>query len=210
MKLSNLLALSLFSLSLLCSNSNAQETDKNTLNLTTQERQHNFGLVIGFAIGEYKNSTQDGDGFIQHYLFYNYRIIDNFSVEVAYNTATEFDSWQCIETGEDSFTCGSRDKLLFGLLANEMELDSFVVAIKGQAPLSKRNSLYAKLGGQYYDYKFTRNGHFVEGEDGTGVFFEAGWQFQWGMGIGMNVGLRYQDLGELTLKSPNVGISYAF
>jgi hypothetical protein len=70
--------------------------------------------------------------------------------------------------------------------------------------------LYAKLGAQYYDYEFSRNGNHLEGEDGIGVLFEAGWQYQWDMGIGMNVGLRYQDMGELTLKSQNVGISYAF
>lgn len=176
----------------------------------TKERPHSIGLVTGFASGEYKNSTQDGDGFAQAYLFYNFKPLENFSVEVAYNGAIELDSWDCEEISDDKWTCGSNNKPMFGLLANEFELDSFVVAIKGQVPISQRNSLYSKLGAQYYDYKFYRNDHFVEGEDGTGVFFEAGWQYQWDLGIGMNVGLRYQDLGELTLKSSNVGISYAF
>ncbi len=198
MKLSSLAAISLLSLSLLSTYSNAQD------------KPHSFGLVTGAASGEYKNSSQDGDGFAQAYLFYNYQVFKNFSVEFAYNTAAELDSWECNETTEDKWTCGTNDKPMFGLLANEMQLDGFVVAIKGEAPLSKRNSLYAKLGAQYYDYKFSRNDNFVEGEDGTGVFFEAGWQYIWNCGIGMNVGLRYQDMGELTLKSPNVGISYSF
>ncbi len=198
MKLSTLATVSLLSLSLLSSFSYAQD------------RQHSIGLVTGAASGEYKNSSQDGDGFAQAYLFYNYQVLENFSVELAYNTAVELDSWECEETSDDRWSCGTNDKPMFGLLANEMELDGFVVAIKGQAPLSKNNSLYAKLGAQYYDYKFSRNDHFVEGETGTGVFFEAGWQYRWNCGIGMNVGLRYQDMGELTLKSPNVGISYSF
>ena len=198
MKLSSLTSISLFSLMLLSAYSNAQD------------RPHTYGLVTGAASGEYKNSNKDGDGFAQAYLFYNYQIMDNFSVELAYNAAIELDSWECNETSDDRWTCGTNDKPMFGLLANEMELNGFVVAIKGEAPLSKRNSLYAKLGAQYYDYTFTRNNNFVEGESGTGVFFEAGWQYRWNSGIGMNVGLRYQDMGELTLKSPNVGISYSF
>jgi len=198
MKLSTLATVSLLSLSLLSTFSYAQD------------RQHSVGLVTGVASGEYKNSSQDGDGFAQAYFFYNYQILENFSVELAYNTAMELDSWECEETSDDRWTCGTNNKPMFDLLANEMKLDGFVVAIKGQAPLSKNNSLYAKLGAQYYDYKFSRNDHFVEGETGTGVFFEAGWQYRWNCGIGMNVGLRYQDMGELTLKSPNVGISYSF
>jgi len=198
MKLSTLASVSLLSLSLLSTFSYGQD------------RQHSYGLVTGAASGEYKNSSQDGDGFAQAYLFYNYQMLENFSVELAYNAAVELDNWECEETSDDRWSCGSNNKPMFGLLANEMELDGFVVAIKGQAPLSKNNSLYAKLGAQYYDYKFSRNDHFIEGDTGTGLFFEAGWQYRWNCGIGMNVGLRYQDMGDLTLKSPNVGISYSF
>lgn len=198
MKLPNLAAISLLSLSLLSTYSSAQD------------RPHSFGLVTGAASGEYKNSSQDGDGFAQAYLFYNYQVIEHFFVELAYNAATELDSWECNEIGNDRWTCGTNNKPMFGLFADEMKLDGFVVTIKGEAPLSKRNSLYAKLGAQYYDYKFTRNDNFVDGEEGTGVFFEAGWQYRWNCGIAMNVGLRYQNMGELTLKSPNIGISYSF
>ena len=198
MKFPSLAAISLLSLLLLSTYSSAQD------------RPHSFGLVAGTASGEYKNSSQDGDGFVQAYLFYNYQVLENFSVELAYTGAINSNNWDCEEDEDDKLTCATNNKPLFGLLADEFELDGFVVAIKALAPLSKNNSLYAKLGAQYYDYKFTRNDNFIEGEDGTGVFFEAGWQYQWNNGIGMNVGLRYQDMGELTLKSPNVGISYSF
>ena len=198
MKLSPLMTISLLSLSLLSTFTHAQD------------HQHSYGITIGAGGGEYKNSTQDGDGFAQAYLFYNYQALEHFSVEVAYNSAIELDSWQCEEKYDDKWTCDTNNKPMFGLLANEFELDGFVVAIKGQVPISQRNSLYGKLGAQYYDYAFSRNGYTVESEDGTGVLFEAGWQYQWDMGIGMNVGLRYQDLGDLTLISQNIGISYAF
>ncbi len=198
MKLTTIATVSILSLSLFTSLSYAKE------------EQQSVGLVTGLSNGEYKNSTQDGDGFAQAYLFYNYKPLDNFSVEVAYNGAVELDNWDCEETSNDNWSCGSTNKPLFGLHANKFELNGVVFALKGQAPISQRNSLYGKLGAQYYDYKFYRNNHFVEGADGTGFFFEAGWQYQWDLGIGMNIGLRYQDLGELTLRSSNVGISYAF
>lgn len=198
MKLSILATISLLSLSLLSTLSNAED------------RKHSFGLVTGIANGEYKNSSQDGNGFAQAYLFYNYQVIEDFSIEVAYNTATELTDWDCDEISEDRWTCGINNKPMFGLLADEFESDSFIIALKGQAPLSKRNSLYAKLGAEFYDYKFTRNDFFIEGDSGTGTFLEAGWQYQWDLGIGMNSGLRYQKLGSLTFKSINVGINYAF
>ena len=198
MKIYSIVTASLLSLSLLSTYSNAQD------------QQHSVGIVAGVASGEYKNSTQDGDGFAQAYLFYNYQALEHFSVELAYNTAAELDNWQCEEKHNDSWTCNENNKIMFALLANEFELNGFVVAIKGHAPISQRNSLYAKLGAQYYDYEFSRNNNHLEGENGIGVLFEAGWQYQWDMGIGMNVGLRYQDMGDLTLKSQNVGISYTF
>ena len=189
MKLSPLMTISLLSLSLLSTFTHAQD------------HQHSYGVTIGAG---------GGDGFAQAYLFYNYQALEHFSVEVAYNAAIEFDSWECEEKYDDKWTCDTNNKPMFGLLATEFELDGFVVAIKGQIPISQRNSLYGKLGAQYYDYSFSRNGYTVESEYGTGVLFEAGWQYQWDMGIGMNVGLRYQDLGDLTLISQNIGISYSF
>jgi len=199
MKLLSLTTASLLSLSLLSSFSYAEEEE---------EAPNSYGLVLGIASAEYKNSTQDGNGIVQAYLFYNYQVVEHFSVEVAYSAGLS-SNWDCDEKRDNDWEC-TNDAPIFGLRANEMELNSIIVAVKGETPLSQRNSLYAKVGAQFYDYEFNRDGRFVEGDDGTGLFLEAGWQFQWDSGLGMNVGLRYQDLGELTLKSPNVGISYSF
>lgn len=177
----------------------------------SQENKHTVGLVAGFASGEYKNSHNDGDGFVQSYLYYNYQVIENFSVEVAYTGAQELNTWECKEHDNDDWTCHYDDNdPIFNLAATNFDLDGFVAAIKGDISLSKRNSLYGKIGAQYYDYEFTRNDRFIEGDSGTGLLLEAGWQYRWDLGIGMNVGLRYQDMGDLTFKSSNVGISYSF
>ena len=194
----NLAAISLLSLSLISTAAYSQKS------------KHTTGLVIGYATGEYKNSDNDGDGFAQSYLYYNYQILDNFSVEVAYTGATEIDTWSCKEYDDEWFCRSYNNKPIFNLGVDSFDLDGFVAAIKGEIPLSQRNRLYGKVGAQYYDYEFSRDDRFVEGDTGTGLFLEAGWQYRWDLGIGMNVGLRYQDLGDLSFASTNVGISYTF
>ena len=47
------------------------------------------------------SSTQDDDGFAQAYLFCNDLIVDNFSVELAYNTAIELDSCKWNQTSDN-------------------------------------------------------------------------------------------------------------
>lgn len=182
-----------------------------------QVKPHSYGLTTGIASGEYKNSSNDGDGFAQAYFFYNYQFADNFSIELAYARSVEIDdwSWDCDEIEEDSWKCTYDDGSgpLFNTAAEEFELDNFIVAIKADLPISERNSLYAKLGAQYYDYELYSDdsiNKFWQGDTGTGLFLEAGWQYRWNCGIGMNVGLRYQDMDDLTFVSPNVGINYAF
>jgi len=199
MKLLNLASIALVSLSLI--SAAAYSAEKN----------HTFGLVTGFASGDYKNSSKDGDGFVQAYLYYNYQVIDNLSVEVAYTGAQELNDWDCNEDEDDVWTCRfDDDEPIFNLHANDFDLDGIVVAVKGDIDLSLRNSLYGKIGAQFYEYEFSRNDRFLEGDNGTGLFLEAGWQYRWDLGIGMNAGLRYQDMGDLTFISSNVGISYSF
>jgi hypothetical protein len=204
MKLLKLAATSLVSLSLI------------SVAALSAETTHTFGLDIGVASGEYKGSSNDGDGIAQAYLYYNYQAFEHVSFEVAYTSANSIDEWDwdCDKVSDNRVSCFYDDgkKPLFGTTAEKLELDSFVIAIKGDAALSQRNSLYGKVGAQYYDYDLQNNSVYIpnQGETGTGLFVEAGWQYRWDLGIGMNVGLRYQDMGDLTLKSSNVGISYSF
>ena len=177
----------------------------------SQESKHTVAIEVGAAGGEFKGSSKDGDGFGLSYLYYNYQAFENISFEAGYIGGSQFDDWDCVEDSHDTWTCSfDDDDKIFNLTADDFSLNGFVVAIKGDLPLSKRNSLYGKLGGQYYDYNFSFHNRTVEEDSGTGVFVEGGWQYRWDMGIGMKVGLRYQDLGDLTLKSSNVGISYTF
>ena len=126
MNLSTLATVSILSLSLLSTFANAED------------RQHSYGLVTGSASGEYKNSTQDGDGFAQAYLFYNYQAFENISVELAYNRAIELNSWECEEDNNDKWSCDNNNKPLFGLLAHEFTLEGFVFCHKGTGATFKK------------------------------------------------------------------------
>ena len=174
------------------------------------EQKHTIAVDLSSGTGEYKGSKQDGDGFAFAYIYYNYQAFENFSLEVGYLGGTHVDDWDCDED-EGDWTCSvNDDDNLFNLNANEFTLDSLVFALKGQFPLSQRNSLYGKIGAQYYDYDFNYKNNSLAEDDGIGVLLEAGWQYRWDNGIGMNAGIRYQDLGDITFKTRNIGISYSF
>jgi hypothetical protein len=177
----------------------------------SQESKHTIGIDVSSSSGEYKSSSKDGDGFAQSYLFYNFQAFEHISFEAGYIGASQIDDWRCEEQSKDHWTCEfENDNKMFSLIADDFSLDGFVVAVKGDYPISKRNSFYGKIGAQYYNYDFSFNNRTIEEDSGVGVFVEAGWQYRWDMGIGMNVGMRYQDLGDLTLKSPTIGITYSF
>lgn len=176
----------------------------------TRARNHSVGISVGSSNAEYKKSNNDGNGVSQILFFYNYKLFKYVSVELAYNTGNENGTVNCREYYDGSWSCYNYNQQLFDLAANEFELDAAIIALKGNVPLSQRNSLYGKVGAQYYDYDFRRNDRFVEGDKDLGAIFEAGWQYQWDLGIGMNAGMTYQHLGELRLTSVNVGINYAF
>ena len=94
--------------------------------------------------------------------------------------------------------------------ADEVEYSNLVVAIKGKLPLSQRNSLYAKIGAQYYDYDINRGNKTIVSDADIGLYLAAGWQYRWDMGLGMNAGYETYDMGDLTTFTLNVGISYQF
>lgn len=196
--------LNLATLSLLLISTASYSTDK----------KHTVGLNVGMANGEFKGSTNDGDGFAQAYFFYNYQAFNDISFEVAYTSAKAIDDWDwdCKEPTNALVNCNydGGKAPLFNTAAEDFDLDGLVIAIKAALPLSQRNDLYGKAGIQYYDYDLHNSRFYSQGDSGTGSFIEAGWQYRWDLGIGMDAGIRYQDMGDLTFTSYNAGISYTF
>jgi hypothetical protein len=172
---------------------------------------HSFGGHIAAGGIEFNNSSADGDGVVQVYGFYNYAFSERFSLEVGLNAGGDVDNWDCYEDSFDDWHCTTNhNKSLFGLGVDEIEYSNIVTAIKGVAPLTERNSLYAKVGAQFYDYEMSRNHRVRFEDDGLGLYLAVGWQYEWDMGIGMSAGFEKYDMGDLESTSANVGMSYRF
>lgn len=177
----------------------------------TPAKQHSFGGHIASGSIEFNNVSADGDGVVQVYGFYNYAFTENLSLEVGLNIGADVDDWECYEDRHDDWHCSTNNNdSLFGLDVDQVEYSNLVTAIKGVVPLSARNSLYAKVGAQFYDYELSRHNRTLFDDNGVGLYLAAGWQYAWDMGIGMNVGLEKYDMGDLDSAAFNVGMSYRF
>ncbi|TMP26500.1 porin family protein [Pseudoalteromonas rubra] len=174
------------------------------------DEQHRVGAQLFGGSASYNSSDQDGDGVTHVYFYYNYQYDSTWALEAAYITGMEADEWECKDDSDDKFTCTRNDKALFGLGANELDYDNFVLAVKGQYQLSDNNYLYAKLGAHYYDYEIGYKGKTMVEEDGISFLTEAGWQYDWDNGMSVNASIQYLDMGDLDTTNLGLGVSYRF
>lgn len=169
---------------------------------------HSFGVQLGGGDIEYKG--QEAEDFGTSYLFYNYQFASFYSLEVGLLGGSDND-WDCRQTfGE--FECFSDDNKddLFELNADSIDLGALVVAIKTDLSLSQRNKLYGRVGLSYYRYDIELHSQTIADESGVGYLLEGGWEYRWDTGIGMNVGLQFNKMGDLESNNLNIGISYGF
>jgi hypothetical protein len=203
MKLSNTLATLLLILS-------ASTFSMNAFANTDLESRHTVGLQNGGGGIEYKGKDTDGEGVGLSYLYYNYQFSPSYYLEVGLVGAADIDDWECKEKLVNSWDCFSDYDNNFDLQADNFEYGAVVLALKTDLSLSKRNRLYAKVGAAFYDYKIDLDHTRIADESGTGLFLEAGWEYRWDNGFGLNASLQYQGAGDLDIDTFNVGISYAF
>jgi hypothetical protein len=174
------------------------------------ESPHTVGLQSGGGGIEYKGKDTDGEGVALSYLYYNYQFAPSYYLEIGLAGAEDFNDWECEEKGENNWDCLSDYDNKFDLQADNFEYDAVVLALKTDLSLSKRNRLYAKIGAAFYDYQLDLDHSRIADESGTGLFLEAGWEYRWDNGFGLNSSLQHQDAGDLEIDSFNIGISYAF
>lgn len=179
-----------------------------TASYANNEPTHSFGLQVGGGEIEYKD--QKADSFASSYLFYNYKFAPFYSLEVGLLGASDTD-WDCTQVAGE-YECFSEDERddVHELQADDLDLNALVVAIKTDLSLSKRNKLYAKVGLSYYDYQIEFHSQTIADKDGVGYLLEAGWEYQWDQGIGMNVGLQSHKMNDLESNSLNIGINVGF
>jgi len=182
----------------------------NALASTDLESPHTVGLNSGVGGIEYKGKDTDGEGVGVSYLYYNYQFAPSYYLEVGIAGAADINDWECTGNGDDNWDCLSDYDNKFDLQADNFEYNAVIVALKTDLSLSKRNRLYAKFGAAFYDYRIDLDRTRVADENGTGLFLEAGWEYRWDNGFGLNSSLQYQRAGDLDIDTFNVGISYAF
>ena len=192
-----LVALSLISSTAAVANS----TEHNEL------KRHTFGGKI--AVGNVELKSSPDEDYTNFYSYYNYKLNQTLSMEVGLNFGFDASDWEC-EDFDNGFTCRDRNDSMFGIGADELEVTSLVLAGKAAIPLSKRNSLYAILGANIYDYEILRDDRLLLEDSGTGVYLEAGWQYAWDFGLGMDAGVQYFDMGDLDSVTFGVGVNYQF
>lgn len=175
-----------------------------------EKNPHSVGVQLSGAAAKYKGSTQDGDGVGQIYFHYNYSFNNMFSIEAGINSGADADDWKCTDTKKDKYTCAKNDKKLFGLGADELEYTNYIIAAKGQYALTKRNSVYGKVGAQFYDYEISNSDKILQSDDGMGLFLEAGWQYQWDNGLKMNAGVQSIKMDDLKVAGSTIGLAYNF
>ena len=174
------------------------------------ESPHSVGLAFSGGGIDYKGKDTDGTGVGQSYLYYNYQFSPHYYLEVGLARAEDVDDWKCDNDGENSWDCRADGNNHFSLDVDNYSQDSLIVAFKTDLSLSKRNSLYAKLGAEFYEYELSVDHNKIADESGVGLYLEAGWQYRWDNGMGMNVGVQHHDLGDLERTNVSVGVSYSF
>lgn len=179
------------------------------VNAQSTAEQHSMGMQAGGGGIKYKGKDSDGQGVGNSYFYYNYKFVKHFSAEVGFLTSTDIDDWECTRINGD-YKCRTDESEKFELPYDNFELTGLVLAVKGEFNVSKRNSFYGKLGVSAYDYQFDVKRKEIVDEDGTGLFLEAGWQYRWDNGVGINFGLQKHDMGDLDYSLANLGVSYAF
>ena len=164
-------------------------------------KMHTIGAKFSLGSADHDNSLLSNKGVDDLYGYYNYAMNHNGAIEVGFNEGSEGGlgfSLSCCSNSVD------------------LEYSNLVVAGKGSIQLNNGNSLFVKLGGQIYDYQITEyqflknTAQLQANESGFGLFAEAGWQYRWDFGFGLDTGLRYIDMGDLSVLAFTAGVSYQF
>jgi len=177
--------------------------------MAAEKSKHTLGFQVGAGGLEYNNQDTDNEGMASSYLYYNYKLSQNYYLEVGATGAEDIDDWDCDKNNSGDWECFS-DGSKLDLIADDFDYKALVIALKTDLSLSKRNSIYGKVGALFYDYEMELRSNKTVKEEGTGYMLEAGWAYRWDSGMGMNVGWQYQDASDLKLSALNVGINYAF
>lgn len=175
-----------------------------------EDTVHTYGIQTAVGGLEYKGKSSDSEAVGHGYIYYNFQFMPHYSFELGLLGGSDINDWHCNKNGYGEFECYADKNDMFEFNADHFDYSAAVLAIKTDLTLSKRNSLYAKAGAEFYEYSFELDRHKIIDNDGVGLFVEAGWEYRWDNGIGMNASIQHHHMGDVKMSALNVGISYAF
>lgn len=171
---------------------------------------HHVGFQAGSGGVEYEERNSDGQGVGHSYLYYNYQFIPHYYLEAGVLAGGDINNWGCKNSVNGNLECRTDDSHNFEFNADSFDYNALTIAFKTDLKLSKRNKLYGKFGAEFYEYEFKFDHQKTIDEDGVGLLLEAGWEYRWDNGMGINASMQYHDMSDLEMRALNIGVSYAF
>lgn len=169
------------------------------------------GAQLSFGNINHDNFPNDEDGVAQLMFFLDYYVKPGWALEVGVSTGTNVHDWICEhadETDVDDDYCDNNNSTIS--FENDLDFTNFILAVRFDQQVSENSFVYGKLGAQYYDYEMSGNHQVFEQDNGTGIYSELGWRYQWSNRITANVGYQHIGMHDLTTSSLAFGVGYQF
>ena len=158
------------------------------------DKVHTFSFETGFGNSDYDKGVSSDDGVAHASFRYSYEILPTYEVELGYTVGSDVD-----------------DFLFLGLFEDvELDYEAFTLSAQKSWSISKRNSLYAKLGTSSFDYEYTENDKVLVDDSGMGFVAGVGWQLRFPSGFGLSAGFEYHQMKDLKVKAYTLGMNYKF
>jgi len=91
-----------------------------------------------------------------------------------------------------------------------VDYDSYLLTLKGSVPISKRWSVFGKLGANSYDLEFSGDDRVSLVNNGVGGVLAAGFNFRAYNGFGLDIEVTLLDMDIVSATSTTVNVSYMF
>lgn len=169
-------------------------------------------LVVGAQVSygniSHDNFNSDEDGVGQLMFFADYYFKPGWAMELGVNSGTNVQDWICENAEADDEYCLESDDSISP--ESDLDFSNLILAVRFDKQVSANSFVYGKLGVQYFDYEMSTSDNVFEEDDGTGIYSELGWRYEWSNQIGINVGYQFVGMGDLETSSLAVGVGYKF
>ncbi len=162
---------------------------------SNNEKNHVLGIQLGFTSVNSEITSERSDGGTVAGINYGYQ----FNPTWAINAGVLFGDSLCL------ITCPQDMSTI-----RTMDYDSYLLTIKGSVPISKRWSVFGKLGANSYNLEFSGDDRASLLNNGVGGVLAAGFNFRAYNGFGLDIEVTLLDMDIVSATSTTVNVSYMF